>query len=161
VLARHAPWAAREIAPGDRQRIVRALELLDTGDLEPPAAESELWTDDVRHPTLLVGLVMDRQELYARIDARVERMIAAGAEDEVRAANAAGASATARKALGFEELLVGDEEAMKRRTRNYARRQLTWMRKLAGVQIIDTAKRTAGELASEIVSLWLGAPGHA
>ena len=42
---------------------------------------------------------------------------------------------TARKALGFEELLVGDVEAMKRRTRNYARRQLTWMRKLAGVTI--------------------------
>ena len=48
---------------------------------------------------------------------------------------------TARKALGFEELLAGDVEAMKRRTRNYARRQLTWMRKLAGVNVIDATGR--------------------
>ena len=70
-------------------------------------------------------------------------MVAAGAEEEVRRANAAGASATARKALGFEELLAGDVEAMKRRTRNYARRQLTWMRKLAGVDVLDTTGRPA------------------
>jgi tRNA dimethylallyltransferase len=81
-------------------------------------------------------------------------MIAAGAEAEVRRANAAGASITARKALGFEELLVGDVEGMKRRTRNYARRQLTWMRKLAGVQLIDTTGRAAGEAAAEIAALW-------
>jgi tRNA dimethylallyltransferase len=156
LLAERAPWAAEEIAPADRQRIVRALELLDAGELEPPAAESELWTDEVRHPTLLIGLVMDRQQLYERIDARVERMVAAGAGEEVRRANSAGASATARKALGFDELLAGDVEGMKRRTRNYARRQLTWMRKLAGVHVLDTTGRSAAEVAGEIASLWLG-----
>ena len=56
-------------------------------------------------------------------------------------AHAAGASETARKALGFDELLAGDVEAMKRRTRNLARRQLTWMRKLAGVEVIDATGR--------------------
>src|SRR5579875_947845 len=90
-LARRAPWAAAEIAPGDRQRIVRALELLEAGELEPPSGQSELWTDTVRHPTLLAGLVMERAALYARIEARVERMVAAGAQDEVRRAAAAGA----------------------------------------------------------------------
>jgi tRNA dimethylallyltransferase len=154
LLERRAPWAARDIDQSDRQRIVRALELLDAGELEPPAAVSELWTEDVRHRTLLVGLIMDRQQLYERIDARVEEMILAGAESQVRYANVAGASPTARKALGFEELLVGDIEGMKRRTRNYARRQLTWMRKLAGVQMIDTTARGADEVASEIVELW-------
>ena len=78
-----------------------------------------------RCPTLLFGLAMER-ELDERIDARVDAMVAAGAEEEVRRADAAGASITARKALGFEELLGGDVEAMKRRTRNYAKRQLTW-----------------------------------
>jgi tRNA dimethylallyltransferase len=72
VLAERAPWAAAEIEPGDRQRIVRALELLDAGELEPPDGESELWTETVRRPTLLLGLVMQREALYARIDARVE-----------------------------------------------------------------------------------------
>ena len=152
-LARKAPWAAEEIDPNDRQRVVRALELLDLGELEPPEGPSQLWTADVRRPTLLVGLRMEREELYARIDARVDAMLAAGVREEVQHAHAAGASGTARKALGFEELLAGDVEGMKRRTRNYARRQLTWMRKLSGVQSIDVTHRSAEDLAQEIAAL--------
>jgi tRNA dimethylallyltransferase len=152
-LVERAPWAAVEIDPNDRQRVVRALELLDLGELEPPEGPSQLWTDEVRHPTLLIGLVMERDALYERIDARVEAMLAAGVRDEVARANAAGASDTARKALGFEELLVGDVEAMKRRTRNYARRQITWMRKLAGVRTIDVTERTSHDVAAEIVAM--------
>jgi tRNA dimethylallyltransferase len=102
---------------------------------------------------------MDRQQLYERIDVRAEQMVVAGAEAEVRRANSAGASATARKALGFEELLIGDVEAMKRRTRNYARRQLTWMRKLGGVEMIDVTNRTTSEVAGEIAGLWLQGRG--
>jgi tRNA dimethylallyltransferase len=149
-LAERAPWAAAGIDPNDRQRIVRALELLDLGELEPPEGPSQLWTDEMRRPTLLVGLVMDRDALYERIDARVEAMLAAGVRDEVRRAHAAGASGTARKALGFEELLGGDLDSMKRRTRNYARRQLTWMRKLASVQLLDLGGRTPEDAAEEI-----------
>jgi tRNA dimethylallyltransferase len=159
LLAERVPWAAAEIEPGDRQRVVRALELLDAGELEPPGAESELWSRDVRRPTLLVGLVMDREQLYARIDERAEQMIAAGARDEVRRANAAGVSVTARKALGFEELLADDLEGMKRRTRNYARRQLTWMRKLAGVEVLDVTGREDQDVGEQIASMWLGANG--
>jgi tRNA dimethylallyltransferase len=156
-LAERAPWAAAEIEPGDRQRIVRALELFEAGELEPAEGPSELWTDAVRRPTLLAGLVMEREALYARIDARVDEMVAAGAADEVRRASAAGASLTARKALGFEELVAGDMEAMKRRTRNYARRQLTWMRKLAAVEVIDVTGRTPDDVAGQIEALWLRA----
>ncbi|HYV17219.1 MAG TPA: tRNA (adenosine(37)-N6)-dimethylallyltransferase MiaA [Conexibacter sp.] len=151
-LAQRAPWAAQTIDPNDRQRIVRALELLDAGELEPPEGPSQLWTDAVRHPTLLAGLVMEREVLYARIDARVEQMLAAGAREEVLRAHAAGASETARKALGFEELLTGDVDGMKRRTRNYARRQLTWMRKLAGVRTLDVTGRTAEDVADELAA---------
>ncbi|MBV9803057.1 MAG: tRNA (adenosine(37)-N6)-dimethylallyltransferase MiaA, partial [Solirubrobacterales bacterium] len=86
VLRERAAWAAEEIEPGDRQRIVRALELLDAGELERRAEDSELWTDSTRRPTLLVGLVLDRRQLYERIDARVDAMLAAGAQDEVRRA---------------------------------------------------------------------------
>ncbi|HEX5899739.1 MAG TPA: tRNA (adenosine(37)-N6)-dimethylallyltransferase MiaA [Solirubrobacteraceae bacterium] len=146
-LARRAPWAGASVDPRDRSRIVRLLELDDLGELEPPTGPNQLWTSDTRHPTRLVGLVMDRDALYARIDARVDAMVAAGAAHEVRAAHAAGASETARKALGFDELLAGDVEAMKRRTRNLARRQLTWMRKLAGVEVIDATGREPGAMA--------------
>jgi tRNA dimethylallyltransferase len=117
----------------------------------PPGGPSQLWSEDMRRPTLLAGLTMEREALYARIDARVDAMLAAGAREEVRRAHAAGASQTARKALGFEELLAGDVEAMKRHTRNYARRQLTWMRKLAGVQTIDVTDRDPGDVAREIL----------
>jgi tRNA dimethylallyltransferase len=150
-LAERAPWAADGIAPNDRQRIVRALELLDLGELEPPEGPSQLWSEELRHPTRLVGLTMERPALYAAIDARVESMLAAGARDEVLRAHAAGASETARKALGFDELLGGDVEGMKRRTRNYAKRQLTWMRKLAGVEVIDVSGRDPTAVAREIL----------
>ena len=151
-LTRRAPDTAAHIDPGDGRRVVRALELLEAG---LPAAqarkgESQLWTAATRHPTHLVALVMERGALYERIDARVEAMVAAGAEGEVRAAEAAGASATARKALGYEHLLRGDVEAMKRDTRRYARRQITWLRKLPGVTTIDVTGRSPEAVAAEI-----------
>jgi tRNA dimethylallyltransferase len=137
-LAERSPAAAAAIQPSDRTRVVRALELLEMGEEPAPAGdESRLWTAELRRPTFLCGLTLERERLYARIDARVDEMVAAGAEEEVRRADAAGASATARKALGFEELLRGDVHAMKRRTRNYAKRQLTWMRRLRGISVFD------------------------
>jgi tRNA dimethylallyltransferase len=155
LLAQRAPWAAHGIEPGDRQRIVRALELLDAGELEPPSEQSQLWADAVRHPTLLVGMTMARERLYTQIDARVDGMLAAGVREEVKRARAAGASMTARKALGFDELLVDDVDGMKRRTRNYARRQLTWMRKLASVHELDVTGRSADAVAAEIERMWV------
>jgi len=147
-LAARAPDAAAAIEPTDAQRVTRALELLDAGH-EPPGG-TQLWTRDTRHPTLLAGLVMDREALNARIDERVREMVDSGAADEVSRADAAGASPTARKALGFEELLAGDVEAMQRNTRRYAKRQLTWMRKLPDVQLVDTTNRAPEDVAAEL-----------
>jgi tRNA dimethylallyltransferase len=144
-----------QIAPGDRNRIVRYLELQQMGEGSDPlgrSGESQLWAEHTRHPTVLVGLVMDRDELNRRIDARMEA-IAATALSEVRAADALGASPTARKAVGFEELLRGDVEAMKLKARQFARRQMTWMRKLPGVHIIDATGREAADVAAEVAEL--------
>jgi tRNA dimethylallyltransferase len=102
---------------------------------------------------------MDRDALYARIDARVDEMIAAGAADEVRRADAAGAGRTARSALGFEELLAGDAEAMKRRTRNDAKRQLAWMRRLPGVHQVDLTETSAPDAALQIAHILPGGIG--
>jgi tRNA dimethylallyltransferase len=148
--ALHAELVER--APGstiratDPQRLVRALELLDAG--HPPPAGEQLWTADTRHPTLLVGLTMEREALKRRIGERVDEMVRNGAIDEVR--RAANASTSARKALGFRELLEGDVEAMKTSTRRYARRQLTWMRKLPNVTLVDVANRRAEDIAREV-----------
>jgi tRNA dimethylallyltransferase len=151
ILAERAPEVAQGLNPNDRQRVLRALELADAGELRALDGESQLWSEEMRRPTLLVGLTMERGALYERIDARVDEMLAAGAREEVLRADAAGASETARKALGFEELLTGDVEAMKRRTRNYAKRQLSWMRKLGGVRVIDVTGREPDEIAREIL----------
>jgi tRNA dimethylallyltransferase len=153
-LKARSPAAAAAIEPTDSTRVARALELTEMGEEPPPTGESSrLWTDETRHPTLLCGLTMEREALYAQIDARVERMLAAGAADEVRRAERAGAARTARAALGYAELLDGDPDAMKRRTRNYAKRQLTWMRKLPGVHTIDVTGREPRSVAEEIAAL--------
>jgi tRNA dimethylallyltransferase len=156
ILAERAPAVARGLNPNDRQRVMRALELVDAGEPQARDGESQLWSEDVRRPTLLVGLTMEREDLYERIDARVQAMLDAGVREEVERAEAAGASETARKALGFEELLAGDVEAMKRRTRNYAKRQLSWMRKLGGVRVIDVTGRDPDDVAQEILDSGAG-----
>lgn len=113
----------------------------------PESASSELWSPETRHPTTIFGLDMNRALLYERIDARTEAIVAAGAAEQARRADALGPGRTARKALGFDELLAGDVEAMKKRSRNYARRQLTWMRKIPQLHGIDRTGMSDAEVA--------------
>ena len=122
----------------------------------PESGTSELWSPETRHPTTIFGLDMDRARLYERIDARVEAIVAAGAAEEARRADALGPGRTARKALGFDELLAGDLETMKRRSRNYARRQLTWMRKIPAPRWIDRTDLADAEVAEQIAIGWRG-----
>jgi tRNA dimethylallyltransferase len=119
----------------------------------PGDEESELWSPQTRHPTMIFGLDMDRNRLYEQIDARTEAIVANGAAEEARRAEALGPGRTARKALGFDELLAGDLETMKKRSRNYARRQLTWMRKVPGLHGIDRGKMTDREVAERALSM--------
>jgi tRNA dimethylallyltransferase len=116
------------------------------------AEDSELWSAETRHPTTVFGLDMDRRLLYERIDARTEAIAASGALEEVRRAEEAGPSRTARMALGFDELPAGDIELMKRRSRNYARRQLTWMRKIPNLRRIDRTALDDAEAARAIAA---------
>jgi tRNA dimethylallyltransferase len=152
------PELAASVAPNDRKRIARLTELARVGIEAAPSGEG-VWTADLRHPTLLVGLTMDRERLAERIGARVDRMIAAGAAEEARAALEAGPSRTARAALGFEQLVSDIDgapspeaiESIKAAHRSYARRQLTWMRRMEGVTLIDRADRDDADVAAEII----------
>jgi tRNA dimethylallyltransferase len=125
-----------------------ALAELSLVKVPPETEDSELWSPDTRHPTAIFGLDMDRARLYERIDARTEAIVAAGAREEVVAAEAKGPSRTARVALGFDEVLKGDVELMKKRSRNYARRQLTWMRKVPNLRWIDRDGRSDADVAA-------------
>jgi tRNA dimethylallyltransferase len=127
-----------------------ALAELSLVKAEPEAEDSELWSPETRHPTAIFGLDMEREQLYERIDVRTEAIVAAGAREEVERAEAAGPSRTARKALGFDEVLAGDVELMQKRSRNYARRQLTWMRKIPNLHWIDRTDLSDAEVGTQI-----------
>jgi tRNA dimethylallyltransferase len=144
-----APDLAATIDANDPRRTIRALETLEQGESATDRTENRLWTDDMRVPTKLFSLVMDREILYERIEQRVDRMVEHGAISEVESA-AIIAGKTARQALGFDELLSGDVETMKTNTRRYAKRQLTWLRKLAGATEIDVTERDPADVAQEI-----------
>jgi len=119
----------------------------------PPESEgSELWSPDTRHPTVTVGLDMERRELYRRIDARTAAIYASGAREEVERAETQGPSRTARVALGFDEVLAGDLERMQQRSRNYARRQLAWMRKVPNLHRIDRTHLSDAQTAKKVAA---------
>ena len=143
------PELAAGVHERDRKRVARLTELERAG-IEAPKDAERVWTAEVRRPSRLFGLTMDRDELARRIDERVEAMAARGAGEEARRADAAGASRTARAALGFEEFLHGNLDAIKAAHRAYARRQLTWMRKMDGVELIDRTGFDDAEVARRI-----------
>src|SRR5712691_5091266 len=150
------PEAATAVHANDRRRVVRALELAELGESLVPA-EGRLWTDETRRPTLVFGLEVASDVLAERIERRARAMFDAGAEDEVRAALAAGPiSATARYAYGLDEITsLSREEALESmvgRTRRYAAYQRKWMRRIPGLIPVD-AERPAGEVAAEILAI--------
>lgn len=134
-LARVDPRTAARLAPGDRMRIGRALDVYaHTG---VPLSDHHAATPARRYGELCIGLEWERDELYRRIDARVDRMLRQGLPDEVRAlrARGIGRDAPAMGSLGYREIgawldgEIGLDEAtalIKRNTRRYAKRQLTW-----------------------------------
>jgi tRNA dimethylallyltransferase len=140
VLAARDPEMAARLRPSDPQRVTRALEVLDaTG--RSLAAWQQVPGTPILDETATERFVVlpDREDLYRRCDARFEAMLAAGALEEVRALMALGLDPglPSLRALGVQALaahLAGamslDEarEAAKRQTRNYAKRQLTWLR---------------------------------
>jgi tRNA dimethylallyltransferase len=151
---------ADAVHPHDRRRIVRALELERMGERRYESSD-QLWSDELRRQTALFGIVMDRDKLGERLADRVDHMLAAAVVEEVELALEKGASKTARKAIGFKEIegyiegAIGLDEAatrIKRRHGHYVKRQLTWMRKLAAVALIDRTGLNERDAAAAILA---------
>ncbi len=157
------PEAALKIHANDRIRIIRALEVcLRTG--RPISAQHA--TDAAhRRPldALKFGLTVDRKELDRRIDARVDRMVADGLEREVRILIGRGfdPSLSSMRSLGYKEMaafVTGEMElpeaveAIKKNTRRFAKRQLTWFRAEKDITWIDVGGKTPSEIAGEILA---------
>jgi len=162
------PVAEREIASNDVRRLERALEMsAESGDL-PSALKQR------QHPVpwrvLRIGLRAERAELYRRLDQRVDTMVSAGMEDEVRRLLADGLNSddTAMQGIGYKELSawmrgeIGRDEAIelwKKRTRNYAKRQETWFRREKDVHWIDVSNQTPDLVLAEAAALVESAAG--
>lgn len=157
-LAERDPQRATQLAPRDGVRVVRALELLALSDRPP----SELRTRgrEAEGGAHIVALIRDKEDLEQRIRVRIEQMIEAGLEAEVRRLLAAGVSAdsTVMRSVGYAETLrylEGDldarawREAMVINTRRYGKRQRTWFRGLPGAEWVFIH---AGESAETVAA---------
>lgn len=168
-LAAVDPDAAARVAPADTRRIVRALELSEHGASLAPTGEDALWSGETRHPTRLFGLVVERSVLRARIDERTPRLLEAGIEQvgELLAAPE-GLSATAVRAHGVDDIrdhLDGRidraecERRLAARTRQYAKRQDTWRRRLPRLEEVP-ADGPAAQIARDIAARLVGQPRY-
>src|SRR5262245_3134860 len=151
-LAELGPEAAAAVHPNDRRRVVRSLELAGHG-----RERDRLWTDDTRHPTIVFGLDVPKEELDRRIEKRTRAMFSAGVRAEAEAALAAGVSPTAAYAHGLSDIAehAHDEaaiEALVARTKRYTAYQRKWMRRISGLVSLP-ANRPPGEIADAILEV--------
>jgi tRNA dimethylallyltransferase len=151
-LAELDPEAAAAVHPNDRRRVVRSLELAGQ-----ERDRDRLWADDTRHPTILFGLDVPKEELDRRIDERTRAMFQAGVRAEAEAALAAGVSPTAAYAHGLSDIAehADDEaaiEALAARTKRYTAYQRKWMRRIPGLVSLP-ANRPPGEVADDILEV--------
>jgi tRNA dimethylallyltransferase len=158
ILERLDPEAARKIHPNDSYRIIRALEIYN--QTKKPLSETQAKTFGLSadYKVSIFAIKPPREILYQRIDQRVEEMLKLGLEQEIRKLLKKKLSLTAGKALGIREIkgylekeydLEEAKYLLKRNTRHYAKRQLTWFRKDKRIIWLDASKERK-ELVEEI-----------
>ena len=163
-LSRVDPLAARKIHPHDTRRIIRALEVyLKTGE-QISFLHKQRKGLGSEYELKVFGLNCNRQELYRKIDSRVERMFSLGLVEEVKQLLKYKLSKTAICAIGISQLrdyfngahsLEQAKRLMQRSSRNYAKRQLTWFRKDKRIKWINISKtETSQAVAKRVYKLW-------
>lgn len=135
------PASADRLHPSDEKRIIRALEIFEETGVSMTEHDRLSRLTPPKYRPFWLGLdYKSRAELYARIDSRVDRMLEAGLLDEIRSLLASGVpeNATAMQAIGYKEFVCAlrgggslEQAAslVRQRSRNYAKRQLTWFRR--------------------------------
>ena len=155
------PKSAEDIHPNNRKRVIRALELCMSGTSKTEQNENSMLIDSP-YDALYIGIgYQDRQKLYDRINKRVDLMLEAGLENEARQMLGK-QGLTARQAIGHKELqpyidgnITLDEavEGLKRETRRYAKRQLTWFRRNENINWLYADEMSRDELVEKAVDL--------
>jgi len=153
--------AADRIHPNDVRRIVRALEVYQATGRTISEQQTQFGAPSPRYDCVLAGLRWPREELYERIHLRVDAMFDTGLVDEVRGLldSPQGVGHAASQFVGYKEVIAAirgehtfDEarDLIKTRTRQFARRQLTWFRKFTDIAWVDAPGRTVDELAHAV-----------
>ena len=152
-LRRLDPATARRLHPNDLRRIIRALEVAYRAGQPLSALQRQFPAPKPAVPYCMVALRRTESDLHRRIDERVDRMFASGIVDEVRGVmDRGGLSRSARKAIGYREVLahlngeMGRDEAARRVKRNtwrLARKQRTWLKSFPGVRWLDVCPEEA------------------
>lgn len=157
--------AAALIHPNNTKRIIRALERLHDGEGNVrPFSGILKETDD--YEMILVGLTRERQELYDRINARVDILINNGLVDEVKELMAMGLTSDdiSMKGIGYKEIIafLNNEydletavDTVKKNTRHYAKKQLTWYRRYDKINWLNISEFNSDEEAIEELISWL------
>jgi len=160
-LRRVDPVRAAEVSPGDLTRIVRALEVYELSGSPMSSLRERSRPDPVPH--VCFGLVRPRRRLYERIDARVLKMVECGLFEEVEGLLRRGVpeDAPGLRSIGYREIVAClrgefDRETavalVQRNSRRYAKRQMTWFRRMSVRRWISV--RDAEEAAAAIVAEW-------
>lgn len=146
------PEQAKKIHPNNTRRVIRALEIYEsTGKTKSQYLEEQKQQPTNSFDAFIIGLEMDREQLYQRINQRVDMMLSNGLLDEISALLAKGVSQNdaAFKAIGYKELLsflqqdIDFDEAiflLKRNSRRFAKRQYTWFKNKMNVHWFDVSK---------------------
>ena len=159
------PEAAERIHPNNVKKVIRAIERLKAGEGEVRPFDGGIRVNESYNP-LLVCLTRDREELYERINRRVDALIEAGLVDEVRSLTAMGLTADdiSMKGIGDKEIidyLNGDTtledalEMIKKNTRHYAKRQLTWFRRYDTINLFNLSEYLDEKEAKQVLIQWL------
>lgn len=160
MLEKVDPVAANRLHINDFRRVIRALEVYHLGG-ESISQEKGVKDNQLVYNAMVIGLMMERSHLYERINERVDLMVDAGLIDEVKQLLHHGVSPTcqAMKGIGYKEIveyLQGEVsldyaiEHIKKSTRHFAKRQLTWFRKMPYIRWYNVEKYTPNEIVEEI-----------
>ena len=165
-LTRLDPKRAKQISPSDERRIIRALEILETSGKKP----SLIYTSNpsltaLGYQPVVIGVKIPRDELYRRINQRVENMVAQGLFEEASKLWAQKRSKSSSQAVGYKEIYASFENSalgresvissIQQRSRNLAKRQMTWFRKEEGIQWLDLNQEQDSEkTVKKMIEYW-------
>ena len=158
-LVRIDPAAANKIHPNDMRRIVRALEIYNSSGKTMTELKATTRGLKDKYKIEMFGLIRPREEIYSRIDARVEKMFRSGAVKEVEKILRKKLSKTAEMVLGLDEIsgylegrygLEAARDMLKMNTRRFAKRQLTWFRKDKRIHWFNLNEISEGKIIRRI-----------